>query len=429
METQTCELAKIMLISEKNEHPVRIHNVAHGLDFGFIDADHDGALSERVRTVRLFGDPSIDAGFDPKSGGFRIEEISTSGSVPTLRASNQTPFDVLLIAGQLVRGGKQNRGINADLLVASGQVAVIPVTCVERGRWSGDSRSGFEHGGFEPAHLRRGKMAEVHMHRKVGRAPVANQSRVWSEVDAITESLNARSQSADLLVAMRADRYAQRASRRSTASQTEIEAEIASTRGACTRVNELLRALIESGGEAEHYRSLTRQLADLTARLAELEQARAGLSLGLDSEKLREKLERAREAAAGASGMLVFIGGEFVTGDLFANPDWFARMYGDLSLSATTSYEALVSRDRNLRRSDGVTQGRADSIVRDALHGNWIEQPPIAHGRSRLLEHPYLESAATLDADGTPLHVVIGTRHSQHPQAPGEFDRRRSPRR
>lgn len=414
METQVGALATNMLIYDKNEPRVRIHNVAPGLDFGFIDRDGDGDLAERVRSVRLFGDPALEKRPRAKSGGFQIEEVSDSGSVPTLRASNQTDFDVLLIAGQLVRGGKQNRGINADLLIASGKDATIPVTCVERGRWSGDRRARFEHGGFEPSHLRSSKMAEVHMHRKVGRAAVANQSRVWSEVDAITESLNARSQSADLLMAMRAERYAQRAARAPGVLPSDLEMQIALIRSSCTRLNETLRALIESGGDPEQYQSIVRMLTERTARLAELERSRAELGLGVDLDD--EKLKRAREAAEGASGMLVFIGGEFMTGDLFASPDWFARMYGDLSLSATTSYEALVARDRNIRSSAAVTQARADSIVRDALHGHWIEQPPIAHGRSRMLEHPYLESGATLLDDSTPLHVVIGTRHPPHSQ-------------
>jgi hypothetical protein len=427
METQVGALATNLLISDKNEPCVRIHNVAPGLDFGFIDRDADGDLAERVRSVRLFGDPALEKRPRAKEGGFQIAEVSESGLVPTLRASNRTEFDVLLIAGQLVRGGKQNRGINVDLLIASGKDAMIPVTCVERGRWSGDARARFEHGGFEPSHLRSSKMAEVHMHRKIGREAVANQSRVWSEVDAIAASVNCRSRSADLLSAMRADRYERSAARAPGVLPSDLEMQIALIRSSCTRLNETLRVLIESGGDPEQYQSIMRSLTERTARLAELEQSRAqlGLGLGLDA----EKLERAREAAAGASGMLVFIGGEFMTGDLFASPDWFARMYGDLSLSATTSYETLVARDRNIRSNAAVTQARADSIVRDALHGHWIEQPPIAHGRSRLLEHPYLESGATLLDDATPLHVVIGARHSRHTQAPGEFDRRRSPRR
>lgn len=435
-----------LLNPEKNNGCYQSVSLAKGFDFVFV---RPGSPNPAASTVRLFGDTAIE--------GFTIEELSTSGSVPALQAKNATTFDVLLIAGQLVQGGKQNRGINADMLVGAGQSAKIPVTCVEQGRWSGTPRSRFGHAGFEPIDVRFSKMRDVHASQRENGTAEANQSKVWSTISQMSRVLRSESPSADLLHSLRATR--ERVSRPMGASATEGQSAGPSTGHRAATVDpgvvEQLRFIAERLHEMQ--REARTVMAQLSAQLAEgdsaeisslrrqLDQALRGLSL-LQQQYDRLRLQRdeavagaggvggaggvdgmggapvervdiavADAAAQGAAGMLVFFNGEFLAGDIFADPQWFAKVYGDLRDSALMSWDFVARRRArsNLEmdhESSAKAASTARSVVRDALGGDWNERAPIAHGRSMLLEHPYLESAVLGGRDGSPLHLLVGTK-------------------
>lgn len=432
-----------LLNPEKNNGSYQSVSLAKGFDFVFV---RPGSPNPAASTVRLFGDTAIE--------GFTIEELSTSGSVPALQAKNATTFDVLLIAGQLVQGGKQNRGINADMLVGAGQSAKIPVTCVEQGRWSGTPRSRFGHAGFEPIDVRFSKMRDVHASQRENGTAEANQSKVWSTISQMSRVLRSESPSADLLHSIRATR--ERVSRPMGASATEGQSAGPSTGHRAATVDpgvvEQLRFIAERLHEMQ--REARTVMAQLSAQLAEgdsaeisslrrqLDQALRGLSLLQQQyDRLRLQVDEtvagaggvggvdgmggapvervdiavADAAAQGAAGMLVFFNGEFLAGDIFADPQWFAKVYGDLRDSALMSWDFVARRRArsNLEmdhESSAKAASTARSVVRDALGGDWNERAPIAHGRSMLLEHPYLESAVLGGRDGSPLHLLVGTK-------------------
>src|SRR5688572_15896895 len=56
-------------------------------------------------------------------------------TVPTLQLINQSALPVLVIDGEEVVGGKQNRVVNTSLLVPPKSIFDLPVSCVEHGRW------------------------------------------------------------------------------------------------------------------------------------------------------------------------------------------------------------------------------------------------------------------------------------------------------
>lgn len=441
-----------LLNPEKNNGCYQSVSLAKGFDFVFV---RPGSPNPAASTVRLFGDTAIE--------GFTIEELSASGSVPALQAKNATTFDVLLIAGQLVQGGKQNRGINADMLVGAGQSAKIPVTCVEQGRWSGTPRSRFGHAGFEPIDVRFSKMRDVHESQRAGGDAEANQSKVWSTISQMSRVLRSESPSADLLHSLRATR--ERVSRPMGANATEGQS---ATGGQSAGPSTGHRAATVDPGVVEQLRFIAERLhemqreartvmAQLSAQLAEgdsaeisslrrqLDQALRGLSLLQQQyDRLRLQVDEtvagaggvggmggasgvggapvervdiavADAAAQGAAGMLVFFNGEFLAGDIFADPQWFAKVYGDLRDSALMSWDFVARRRArsNLEmdhESSAKAASTARSVVRDALGGDWNERAPIAHGRSMLLEHPYLESAVLGGRDGSPLHLLVGTK-------------------
>jgi len=67
-------------------------------------------------------------------------EVDESGSVPQVRAVNRSCEPVLLIDGEELEGGKQNRVINATVLLPEESETIIPVSCVEQARWSYTSK-------------------------------------------------------------------------------------------------------------------------------------------------------------------------------------------------------------------------------------------------------------------------------------------------
>jgi hypothetical protein len=75
----------------------------------------------------LLGD-ALDLGF------VSIGEIG-SGSVPSLIATNRGDVDVLILDGEQLIGAKQNRITNRTIILEAKTETVIPVSCMEQGRW------------------------------------------------------------------------------------------------------------------------------------------------------------------------------------------------------------------------------------------------------------------------------------------------------
>ena len=70
------------------------------------------------------------------AGSIEIREVSEGGSVPELRVVNRAGKMVLILDGEELVGAKQNRIVDTTILVAAGAEIVIPVSCVEQGRWT-----------------------------------------------------------------------------------------------------------------------------------------------------------------------------------------------------------------------------------------------------------------------------------------------------
>src|SRR5215472_9614914 len=64
-----------------------------------------------------------------------IGEVSEGGSVPDVTVNNGADRPLLLLDGEELVGAKQNRILNATVLVAARSQITIPVSCVEAGRW------------------------------------------------------------------------------------------------------------------------------------------------------------------------------------------------------------------------------------------------------------------------------------------------------
>src|SRR6266705_764373 len=72
-------------------------------------------------------------------GKVRVTELHAGGSVPELRLENNAELPVLLVDGEELVGAKQNRVLNLTILAPAKHTTVIPVSCVEAGRWKMES--------------------------------------------------------------------------------------------------------------------------------------------------------------------------------------------------------------------------------------------------------------------------------------------------
>ena len=135
------------------------------------------------RVEYALSDQAIEAGI------ISVEEISESGSVPELLVENKGEALVLFLEGEQLIGAKQNRILNASVLIAAGTKTKIPVSCVEAGRWNYKSRKFGSSGTHSPSKLRRLLKASVTGSLKAKRGYRSDQGAVWAEVSRQQTSL------------------------------------------------------------------------------------------------------------------------------------------------------------------------------------------------------------------------------------------------
>ncbi|MFZ5448909.1 MAG: ARPP-1 family domain-containing protein [Thermodesulfobacteriota bacterium] len=124
----------------------------------------------------------LDAALE--DGLLEITEVSQSGEVPNLKVTNHGKIPILILAGEEVVGAKQNRIVNATLLVAGHKTLQIPVSCVEAGRWHYRDKGFYSERRMSSPHLRTKVEQDVQCAIREGRGFRANQGNVWEEIEA-----------------------------------------------------------------------------------------------------------------------------------------------------------------------------------------------------------------------------------------------------
>jgi len=127
------------------------------------------------------------------AGTLRVSEVSAEGHVPELRVGNAGEAPVLILDGEELVGAKQNRIVNVTILVPPHAEIVIPVSCIEAGRW-GYSRPGFAAAGrvLNPE-IRYRKAEAVTRSLKEKRLRFSDQRAVWDGVDKMLYALGSAS--------------------------------------------------------------------------------------------------------------------------------------------------------------------------------------------------------------------------------------------
>jgi hypothetical protein len=116
-----------------------------------------------------------------------IAEKDSSGSVPELRVMNKSSQMILILDGEELVGAKQNRIVNTTILVQGKATIVIPVSCVEHGRWSYDTPQFQSKKRMMSSNLRAMKSEQVNFSIRDSGEFRSDQSAIW---DGIAEKAN-----------------------------------------------------------------------------------------------------------------------------------------------------------------------------------------------------------------------------------------------
>jgi hypothetical protein len=115
-------------------------------------------------------------------GLIEVLERDEAGSVPELKVVNKSPCMILILDGEELVGAKQNMIVNTIIFIQGKSTTVIPVSCVEQGRWAYESRALGSEERLMTAQLRAKKSEQVH--RSIRRASGfrSDQSAIWKEI-------------------------------------------------------------------------------------------------------------------------------------------------------------------------------------------------------------------------------------------------------
>ncbi|HOX40540.1 MAG TPA: hypothetical protein PL033_21390 [Candidatus Brocadiia bacterium] len=116
------------------------------------------------------------------TGKVLVEEISEGGSVPELSVQNNLDQDLFILEGEEVRGARQNRVLNISVCIGAKSKVMIPVTCVEQGRWHYKSRR-FGSGSRASYRMRKDSSKSVSESAKRGLDFKSDQRLMWENVE------------------------------------------------------------------------------------------------------------------------------------------------------------------------------------------------------------------------------------------------------
>jgi hypothetical protein len=126
-------------------------------------------------------------------GTARVSETGSAGTVPELKLVNEGPLPVLLLDGEELLGCKQHRILNLTILAPAKKELLIPVSCVERGRWHDTTEffAASKHSLY--AGLRARKTAHVSRNLAAAGMRSAAQSEIWEDIALKSERLGSQS--------------------------------------------------------------------------------------------------------------------------------------------------------------------------------------------------------------------------------------------
>jgi hypothetical protein len=153
---------------------------------------------KNLTVFALLSDYGVDLNYltlDESLSGNLIDivEKDEGGSVPELKVVNRSDRMVLILDGEELVGAKQNRIVNTTILIAGNTTTVIPVSCVEQGRWSYRSDKLYSEKRMMGSKLRARKADQVKYSLKNLGNFRSDQSAIWNDVSELAFDLKAES--------------------------------------------------------------------------------------------------------------------------------------------------------------------------------------------------------------------------------------------
>jgi hypothetical protein len=116
-----------------------------------------------------------------EAGLIEVSELDPP-EVPFLAIFNLALVPILLVEGEMLVGGDQNRTMNVTVLCPPQARTVVPVSCVEAGRW-GQRRIVSASSKHAPGSLRAAKTANLEPRSENASSRRSDQGRIWDEVE------------------------------------------------------------------------------------------------------------------------------------------------------------------------------------------------------------------------------------------------------
>ena len=134
----------------------------------------------------------LDNSFDKKE--IEAFEVSTEGVVGQVGIKNKSESFVLILDGEAIAGAKQNRISQTTIILNPFSETIIPVNCIERGRWSYSSDRSFSKSEYSISPKMRDRKAEILKTKEIHKL----QSTMWNEIDELSEKFETKSFTDDL---------------------------------------------------------------------------------------------------------------------------------------------------------------------------------------------------------------------------------------
>lgn len=136
----------------------------------------------------LLVDESVEPGYllldeALEQGILEVLEASREGIVNEILVRNKGDRPVLILDGEILIGAKQNRVVNASILVGPKIELKVPVSCVEQQRWRYVSEKFTESRRFSYARMRAQKNEQVADCLMSFGSFAADQGAIWDEVE------------------------------------------------------------------------------------------------------------------------------------------------------------------------------------------------------------------------------------------------------
>ncbi len=161
--------AKIRLLNLVDKLSVAPTSTADRLTINPVEADDAGGYA-----APLFEEVEV--------GTIAVEETKDGGAVPELCVTKTSPGRTILVEGEPLVGGNQDRVLSTTIIIEGPGKVVVPVTCIEAGRWA-FSTARFSSSGYHSYYSSRSLLSRsLSSSLRTSSRYRSDQSGIWRDI-------------------------------------------------------------------------------------------------------------------------------------------------------------------------------------------------------------------------------------------------------